>query len=265
MNSTHGTFIGGGNGAHSLRLEPHKPTPIQVGSTFHFGASTRNYILRERVKVAHIVEDIAGSDTVLPENEDEIDQITEYNTAHNRKISTLGITDVIVKKGVKRKQVHFNDDEIIINPEDIDPNIGRFRNLVQSTVIPMSNKKARLDSSGNFGIGGSHSSSSFEHKHHPIMSVTSTSTSLYSGLDDPYQERHDEKSNYPFVFPNPAPEIESTSSINKISSSSSLSATTTQLQYSEDYGDYEQEPKKKKYKKETWHGAKKPVKAFGDI
>lgn len=31
----HGTFIG------TLRLEPHKPTQLQINSMFHFGASTR--------------------------------------------------------------------------------------------------------------------------------------------------------------------------------------------------------------------------------
>lgn len=33
--SAHGTFIG------TLRLEAHKPTQLQINSTFHFGASTR--------------------------------------------------------------------------------------------------------------------------------------------------------------------------------------------------------------------------------
>ena len=37
----------------------------------------------------------------------------------------------------KRKSVHvsFADEEDVINPEDIDPSIGRFRNMVQTTVI----------------------------------------------------------------------------------------------------------------------------------
>ena len=42
LGSTHGTFIG------SVRLEANKPTPLPVDSNFHFGASTRNYIIRER-------------------------------------------------------------------------------------------------------------------------------------------------------------------------------------------------------------------------
>lgn len=193
---------------------------------------------------------------MLPENEEEVDQITLFNTAHNRKISTLGISEnIVVKKGLKRKQVHFNDDEIIINPEDVDASIGRFRNLVQSTVIPMSNKRMRLDNSGNFGLNSSSSSSSSNEQkhilHHPIMSAPPI-VSLYSGLGEPEISK--------FLLPNPAPEIDSI----KTSSSSS---SQLPFKHDDDYpiGDYDHEPRKKKYKKETWHGAKKPVKAFGDI
>jgi nuclear inhibitor of protein phosphatase 1 len=69
LGSTHGTFIG------SIRLEGHKPTVVQIGSVFHFGASTRNYTLRERPKTSqNIVEDIP-SDQIsgLPENQDDVD------------------------------------------------------------------------------------------------------------------------------------------------------------------------------------------------
>jgi hypothetical protein len=68
--------------------------------------------------------------------------LTEFNTAHNRRISMLGIPDDSKRKA-KRKQlsVTFNEEEEIINPEDIDPFVGRFRNLVHTTVIPSSNNK----------------------------------------------------------------------------------------------------------------------------
>lgn len=60
----------------------------------------------------------------------------------------LGITDdnsVKKNKAGKRKRrgVTFNDEECIINPEDVDPNVGRFRNLVQTTVVPT--KRSRID------------------------------------------------------------------------------------------------------------------------
>lgn len=66
-----------------------------------------------------------------------LQNLTEFNTAQNRRISMLGISEDTLK--VKRKRtrgIHFNEDEQIINPEDIDPSVGRFRNLIRTTVIP---------------------------------------------------------------------------------------------------------------------------------
>ena len=54
-------------------------------------------------------------------------------------MQVLGIPeDDGIKKTLKRKRnpVTFNDEEEIINPEDVDPAVGRFRNLVQTTTIP---------------------------------------------------------------------------------------------------------------------------------
>uniref|UniRef100_A0A1A9ZYM3 FHA domain-containing protein n=1 Tax=Glossina pallidipes TaxID=7398 RepID=A0A1A9ZYM3_GLOPL len=111
LGSTHGTFIG------TLHIEPNKPTQLHVNSTFHFGASTRRYILRERPSAdqhSNLMEDIPMNDANegallgLPESQTELDT-----------------------KSRKRRCVTFNDEEIIINPEDIDPNV---RNLVQTTV-----------------------------------------------------------------------------------------------------------------------------------
>jgi len=72
--------------------------------------------------------------------------LTEFNTAHNKRIAQLidiGATNsgsaALVGPSVKRKKksVTFNDEEDIINPEDIDPTVGRFRNMVQTSfVIP---------------------------------------------------------------------------------------------------------------------------------
>lgn len=76
--------------------------------------------------------------------------MTEFNTAHNKRIAQLvdissgsGLPSVPgigpIKK--KKKTVIFNEEEDIINPEDIDPTIGRFRNLVQTTVVIPKNKR----------------------------------------------------------------------------------------------------------------------------
>lgn len=247
LNSTHGTFIG------SIRLEAHKPTVVQINSSFHFGASTRFYTLRERIKTQSIVEDLPMNEILgLPESQDDVDNLTEYNTANNRKISTLGISENTVKKGTKRKRVHFNEEEIVINPEDIDPLVGKFRNLVQSTVIPIStSKKMRLETPF-------FSSPPSEHKHHPIIAP---SANLYAGLPstsgdiDKSDESYGLYSSLPSL--NPAPEIDSTKPVTNVS----------QVQFKNQDEEIldAHEPKKKKYAKETWFGPKKAPKAFGDI
>ena len=67
-----------------------------------------------------------------------VQDLTQFNTAHNRQISMVGIPETEVSH--KRKQhpltISFADEEEIINPEDIDPTIGKFRNMVQTTIIP---------------------------------------------------------------------------------------------------------------------------------
>lgn len=74
----HGTFIG------SMRIDSEKPTQLPIDSTFHFGASTRYYILRERPQTAprSILEELEeeaksehqdGGMFGLPESEMELD------------------------------------------------------------------------------------------------------------------------------------------------------------------------------------------------
>jgi hypothetical protein len=40
---------------------------------------------------------------------------------------------VLVKK--KKKMVSFNDEEVVIIPEDVDPTVGLFRNMIQTTIV----------------------------------------------------------------------------------------------------------------------------------
>ena len=63
--------------------------------------------------------------------------LTQYNTAHNRQISVMGIPDT--PKSRKRKStssISFAEEEEVINMEDVDPTVGRFRNMVSTTIIP---------------------------------------------------------------------------------------------------------------------------------
>ncbi|KAG6460916.1 hypothetical protein O3G_MSEX012302 [Manduca sexta] len=63
LGSTHGTYIG------QMRLEAHKPTQLPIDSSFHFGASTRNYIIRERPtgNARGIMEDLPNTETEASE------------------------------------------------------------------------------------------------------------------------------------------------------------------------------------------------------
>ncbi|XP_075225247.1 nuclear inhibitor of protein phosphatase 1 isoform X1 [Lycorma delicatula] len=262
LGSTHGTFIG------SMRIESHKPTQLPIDSVFHFGASTRNYIIRERPQTGPrpIIEELEkaseeaeGALLGLPETETELDNLTEFNTAHNRRISMLGIGEDGESGGSRprkrrKRGVTFNEDEEIINPEDIDPSVGRFRNLIHTTVVPT--KRQRVD--GLIGVVSSQSddkSNRLKHFHHPT-------TQLYSDLPGPeIQQSSGAPSTLLFssalasrlglALPNPAPDVE-------------MAPPPPVVQPQElpaDSGPSLPEPKKKKYAKEAWPG-KKPMPAL---
>ena len=168
-----------------MRIEANKPMQLPVDSVFRFGESTRKYVLRERPRTGHrpIMDELekTGSEADggllgLPETENELDNLTEFNTAQNRRISMLGIAkdpENFVKKK-RRIMITFNDEEDVINPEDIDPSVGetkthnpqslslmrsynlsdyfagKFRNMIQSSIIPKAT--SRHQNSG-FGLG----------------------------------------------------------------------------------------------------------------
>lgn len=152
LGSTHGTFVG------TLRLEPQKPTQLPIDTTIRFGASSRYYTLRERppqvvVTVGEdgstLVEGEGGALLGLPELDTEVDDLTQYNTAHNRQISMVGIqeNEKPRKRKFRSQKVTFADEEEVINPEDVDPSIGKFRNMVQTTVIPAKKKRLNMSDS----------------------------------------------------------------------------------------------------------------------
>uniref|UniRef100_A0A1I7WYD3 ZP domain-containing protein n=1 Tax=Heterorhabditis bacteriophora TaxID=37862 RepID=A0A1I7WYD3_HETBA len=100
LSLSHGTFIG------NIRLEPLRVIFVDIGAPFHFGASTRKF------------------------------NLTEYNTALNRRIPQLPISvEEARRKTRPRGNVSYIEEEEIINPEDVDPSIGRFRNLVATAII----------------------------------------------------------------------------------------------------------------------------------
>ncbi|KAF5395932.1 hypothetical protein PHET_11408 [Paragonimus heterotremus] len=146
---------------------------VPLDSELHFGASTRVYVIRERPNPLYngplgnsesgtanadgtnpmgpenrssssFMDDSSfGSNSLLPQSEVELDNLTEFNTAHNRRIASIvdvtsNSSSLGLAKSGKRKHynVHFSDADEVINPEDVDPSVGRFRNLVQETFIP---------------------------------------------------------------------------------------------------------------------------------
>lgn len=168
LGSTHGTFLG------KTQLEPHRPMQLAIEDNFCFGASTRTWVLREKPNAPQGISVptdtslnasvISNNDSMndtdntslsllgLPEAENELDDLTEFNTAHNRRISTLPMDEANLVNPMKRRKsssnVQFDSEETVINPEDIDPSVGRFRNLV-STEIIIPSKKTKQNPSTN--------------------------------------------------------------------------------------------------------------------
>ncbi|XP_036808881.1 nuclear inhibitor of protein phosphatase 1 isoform X5 [Oncorhynchus mykiss] len=277
-----------------------------------FGASTRVYTLREKPQTQTNTipggEVKAGEDEELkgllglPEEETELENLTEFNTAHNKRISTLTIEDGnldIVRPKRKRRssRVSFSEEEVIINPgvlvrvddprahthtlahrharthtrakiskynpvcllvftEDVDPSVGRFRNMVQTAVVPI--KKRKMEGHATLGLEDSVARR---------MQNFPFSGGLYGDLPPTIGEAGSLPAmaqggatilgGLPLVFPNPAPEVD----LSPTSASAQPFVTPSPAVILAP-GPYTtealNEPRKKKYAKEAWPG-KKPT------
>jgi len=274
LSSTHGTYIG------TMRLEGQKPTQLPIDSKFHFGASTRQYIIRERPQagprsaVMDELEATSKDDSTsggkikggkggllgLPESEYELDNLTEFNTAHNRRITMLGITDE--PKRPRKIRITFKDEEDVINPEDVDPTIGRFRNMIQTTVIPRkrphpSSTEAAADQEwASFQQATAETSSEKTSPSSKKASFTSPVKGLYDDLPGTslsgfYTTSLSAKLGIP--LPNPAPEIDLAPAP---STEPEVEHPPTGFHISAEAEFDPDEPKKKKYAKEAWPGRK---------
>merc|ERR1711933_472654 len=75
----------------------------------------------------------------LPKTESGLDSLTEYNTARNRQSIGLNISDIEKTCQSQKKKctkVNFKSNEIVINPEDVDPTVGKFQNMIETKFIP---------------------------------------------------------------------------------------------------------------------------------
>lgn len=229
---------------------------MAVNSTFHFGASTRYYTLREKPNASGS-DNQSGSENVeigphnLPESEMELDvstdqflsmkpfilmsfsslpkNLTEFNTVLNKRVSLLGVRENDNRMTKPRSiLVRFKEEEDIINPEDVDPSVGRFRNLMQTTVIPKKRMKlSHGQDDGSFHILKPQIDSSTHLSSSP-SSIFSTSMSIKLGVP----------------LPNPVPDVDLTQEPveSKDCVMESQPSGSGLLQ------------KKKKYAKEAWPG-----------
>lgn len=91
LTTAHGTFIG------NLRLESNKPTQLPINSTFHFGASTRYYTLREKPTLNtkrnenESNENVINSVLSLPESEIELN-VSSVKTFINKSFQFFFLT-----------------------------------------------------------------------------------------------------------------------------------------------------------------------------
>ncbi|KAH0507084.1 Nuclear inhibitor of protein phosphatase 1 [Microtus ochrogaster] len=257
LNSTGGTFLG------HIRVEPQKPQEIPIDSAVSFHTSTRHTLCERSLRHCHqLLREtrrwVEGDDELkglreFPEEETELDNLTEFNTAHSKRISVLTIEGNLDIQRPKRKrknsQVTFSEDDEIINSEDVDP-VGGFQNMVQTVVVPV--KKKRMEGSGSLGPkeAGSRRIQNF-----------AFSGGLYGGLPPTHSETGSQPhgihgtaliGGLPMPYPNLAPDVDLTP---VVPSAVTMNPTPNPAVYSPEAVN---EPRKKKYAKEAWPG-KKPT------
>ena len=141
------------------------------------------------------------------------------------------------KRKLKRIHITFNEDEQVINPEDIDPSVGRFRNLIQTTVIP--SKRPRRDFVSM------------------TFSTEDTHTEVRSDLHEPSSHYLDSSNTYSTAarlgisIPNLAPDVNRGLQLPSVDINPKIQVTMETAEESD-------LPRKKKYAKEAWPG-KKPA------
>ncbi|KAL3116051.1 hypothetical protein niasHT_007351 [Heterodera trifolii] len=139
LESSHGTFV------DNVKIPALSPVFINSDQSFHFGASTRKYFLGE--KSLNSTGEEMDQEMELengPQKQNELDDATEMNTINNRQIAPIPQTLSEARQKLRlRPRVKFNEEEEVINPEEVDPKIGRFRNMVRTAVIPSSNSNRR--------------------------------------------------------------------------------------------------------------------------
>ena len=78
----------------------------------------------------------------------------------------------------------------MINPEDIDPTVGKFRNVIQTAIIPKSSNPKTSAATSNLliphSLSSPHADHSANHQQHILRPIKDDSFNLYAGvLDNP--------------------------------------------------------------------------------
>lgn len=148
-------------------------------------------------------------------------------------------------KVAKRKSVTFNEEEEVINLEDFDPTVGKFRNLVQSTIIESNPNKKQKKLSDEDSI---HSPMSFLPRVNPAPQPTTSS--------QPFAQISAKSLG---ILPDPAPDPNEKTENDVIQSDVTIFPSTSSSTVLYDkiglYENLGNETKKKKYAKESWPGA----------
>uniref|UniRef100_A0A0N5BZL0 FHA domain-containing protein n=1 Tax=Strongyloides papillosus TaxID=174720 RepID=A0A0N5BZL0_STREA len=144
LKSSHGTFCG------KVKLQPFTPMFLNVNDDFHFGASSRHFVVREKPKETIIKMPEEGDENAISAAEEQLACLTEYNTTLNRKKQIINISDEECRRKKKRRgKVRFYEEEIILNLDEFDDKIGKFRNMAVSFVISNKNKGDSVNKSNN--------------------------------------------------------------------------------------------------------------------
>uniref|UniRef100_A0AC35TGU7 FHA domain-containing protein n=1 Tax=Rhabditophanes sp. KR3021 TaxID=114890 RepID=A0AC35TGU7_9BILA len=122
LNSTHGSFRG------KIKIAPFVPTFLEINDSFRFGASTRKFVVQEKPGESNLLLHL--NDEESDEVDAELNNLTEYNTTCNKKKIQIDMSDQECRaKKRKRGKIQFAEEETILNLDEIDDKVGKFRNM----------------------------------------------------------------------------------------------------------------------------------------
>ena len=140
----------------------------------------------------------------------------------------------------------FREEEDVINPEDIDPTVGKFRNLIQTAIIPKTSSKAPQSALSPTALEPS-SQNNHNTQHHILRPIKDDSFNLYAGLlDNPISS----------IRINSAPDVDLSVKPDADDQTSNVAGVGLNQESLNELAGNELMPKKKYFPKEAWPGRK---------